>query len=76
MITTVAGIKKIITDTWSDPNDIAGPAMIYLSALDEAERLYGANGIKSLLPIITSNLRARTHEQREVKKHLIELSRR
>ena len=75
MITTSSGIKKIITDTWS-ADDLAGPAIVYLSALDEAERLYGANGIKSLLPLITKNLRARIPEQREVKKDLMYLARR
>ena len=75
MITTVAGVKKIITDTWS-ADDLAGPAIVYLSALDEAERLYGAEGIKSLIPLITKNLRARNREQREVKKELLYLARR
>lgn len=76
MITTVSGIRKIVSDAWSDPYELAGPAMIYLSALDETERMYGEKGVKALIGLIASNLHARTHEQREVKKDLLFLARR
>lgn len=76
MITTVSGLKKIISDTWSDPNELLGPAMVYISALDEAERMYGAEGVKTLIGLIASNLKAHTREQKEVKKDLLYLARR
>lgn len=76
MITTVSGIRKIISDTWTDPNELAGPAMVYIAALDEAERMYGAKGVKSLISLIATNLHARTREQKEVKKDLLFLARR
>jgi len=68
---TPASIRKIIRDAGFKHNPYAET---YISGLDEAEAMYGTDGVKTQILYIISNLKAMTPEQKEAKKLLKQMA--
>jgi len=70
---TAAGVRKMIRESGVKINPYAAT---YINSIDDAEAMYGADGVRGQIPYILSNMRfSRTDpKQVELKKKLTELS--